>query len=120
VNQGYGQIACTSSIASIRGNGQAPAYSASKAFESIYMEGLYLKARRLKKSVTITDIQPGFVDTGQAKGDGKFWVSSVKKAASEIYVAIERKKKRAYITRRWGIIAFLLKILPGFIYKGFG
>jgi short-subunit dehydrogenase len=120
VNQGHGQIACISSIASIRGNSQAPAYSASKAFESIYMEGLYLKARKLRKDVAITDIQPGFVDTGQAKGDGKFWVSPVKVAAAEIFNAIERKKKRAYITRRWSIIAFFLKILPSFIYKRFG
>src|SRR5437868_8602054 len=33
-NQGSGQIACVSSIASIRGNSHAPAYSASKALES--------------------------------------------------------------------------------------
>src|SRR6266545_1281095 len=43
-NQGIGQIAATSSIASVRGNSQAPAYSASKAYMSTYMEGLHLKA----------------------------------------------------------------------------
>ena len=46
VNQGHGQIACTSSIASIRGNSHAPAYSASKAYESNYMEGLYFKTKK--------------------------------------------------------------------------
>jgi len=120
INQGYGQIACTSSVASVRGNSMAPAYSAGKAFESTYMEGLYLKAKRLKKNIAVTDIQPGFVDTHLAKGDGKFWVAPVKKAAAQIYKAIQKKKKRAYITKRWAIIAWLLKNIPGFIYNRFG
>jgi short-subunit dehydrogenase len=120
LNQGHGQIACTSSIASIRGNSMAPAYSAAKAFESTYMEGLYLKAKRLQKNIAVTDIQPGFVDTHQAKGDRKFWVAPVEKAAVQIYMAIKKKKKRAYITKRWAIIAWVLKYIPGFIYNRFG
>ena len=120
VNQGSGQLACTSSIASVRGNSHAPAYSASKAYESNYMEGLYLKAKKLKKDISITDIQPGFVDTGLAIGDGKFWVASPKKAALQIYQAIYKKRKRAYVTKRWWIIAQILKWLPDFIYKKFG
>lgn len=119
VNQGYGQIACTSSIASIRGNSHAPAYSASKAFESNYMEGLYFKAKKLKKNIAITDIQPGFVDTGLAKGKGKFWVAKASVAAAQMYEAIKNKKKRAYITKRWRLIAKLLKWLPDFIFKRF-
>ena len=116
-NQGYGQIACTSSVASIRGNPHNPAYSASKAFESIYMEGLFLKAYKLKADITITDIQPGFVDTGMAKGKGIFWMSKPSVAALQIYHAIEAKKRKAYITRRWWIIAKLMKWMPMFIYK---
>ena len=120
LNQGHGQIACISSIASIRGNNMAPAYSASKAFASTYMEGLWLKAKRLKKDIAITDIQPGFVDTHMAKGEGKFWVAPVRKAVIQIYNAIQKKKKRAYVTKRWAIIAWLLKWMPGFIYNRFG
>ena len=119
VNQGHGQIACTSSIASIRGNRHAPAYSASKAFESIYMEGLYYKAKKMKKNIAVTDIQPGFVDTGLAKG-GKFWVATPQEAAMQMYHAIKKKKKRAYITKRWWLIAILLKWMPGFIFKRIG
>jgi short-subunit dehydrogenase len=120
LNQGHGQIACTSSIASIRGNSMAPSYSASKAFESIYMEGLYLKAKRSHKDVAVTDIQPGFVNTNLAKSEGKFWVAPVEKAAVQIFIAIRKRKKRAYITKRWAFIAWLLKHLPGFIYNRFG
>lgn len=120
--KGKGQVVSVSSIASIRGNGHAPAYSASKAYISIYMEGLYLKARWFKKTnpgidIVITDVQPGFVNTKMAKGHGLFWVSSVDKAALEIYRAIRLKKRRVYITRRWGIIAWLMKHAPFFVYR---
>ena len=122
--QGHGQIAATSSIASIRENSQAPAYSASKAYLSMYMAGLHLKARRIKKKnpaidITISDILPGFVSTKMAKGEGRFWEAPVEKAAKQIFSAIQKKKRRTYITRRWIIIAWLLKWMPHFIIKRF-
>jgi len=117
VRQGWGQIAATSSIASVRGNSQAPAYSASKAFMSTYMEGLHFKSRRLRKRnpkirVSITDIQPGFVNTKMAKGKIRFWQAPVEKASRQIFAAIKKKKRKVYITHRWSIIAWILKWLP--------
>ncbi len=120
VSEGKGQIAAISSISAIRGNSFAPAYSASKAYMSTYMEGLYIKAAKLKLPVYITDIQPGFVDTPMAKSPEKFWVSSVEKAAQQMYSAITNKKRKAYITKRWWLIAKLMKIIPMFIYKKVG
>ena len=98
MNQGYGHMAVISSIASYRGNSQAPAYSASKAFQSIYFEGLALKARKArlsKKNITVTCIEPGFVDTKMAKSKKLFWVVPVDKAARQIIRGIERKKRRS-------------------------
>src|SRR6266496_96571 len=123
-NKGKGQIAATSSIASVRGNSQAPAYSASKAYMSTYMEGLHLKASRLKRkdaktSISITDVQPGFINTTMAKGKGRFWEAPVEKAARQIFNAIQKKRRKAYITRRWAIIAWILKWLPYSILKRF-
>jgi short-subunit dehydrogenase len=126
VGQGYGQIAATSSIASIRGNSWAPAYSASKAFMSVYMEGLHMKAKKMartnksKVNITITDIQPGFVNTKAAKGNGQFWVAPVEKVARQIFHAIEKKKWRVYVTRRWWLIAQLMKWAPGWMYHRVG
>lgn len=120
VPEGKGHIAATSSIAGIRGNSFAPAYSASKAYMSTYMEGLYIKAARLKLPIYLTDIQPGFVKTKMAKSNGQFWVSPVEKAALQIYTAIKNKKRIAYITKRWWLIAKLLHCLPMFIYKKIG
>jgi short-subunit dehydrogenase len=115
--QGHGQIAATSSIASLAGNHFAPAYSASKAFMSNYMEGLYLKAKKLKLRIYITDIQPGFVKTNMAKGPGRFWEATASRAAWQMFRAIKAKKFRVYITKRWWLIAQLIKILPGWLYR---
>ena len=71
----------------------------------------------MKKEIGITDIQPGFVKTAMAKGAGQFWSAPVEKAAHQIYNAIANKKRRVYITRRWWLIAQLLKIMPYWIYK---
>jgi len=116
VKQGHGHVVTTSSIAAIRGNSQAPAYSAGKAFQSVYFEGLYMKAKKMKWNVHVTDIQPGFVDTKLAQADKLFWVAPVTKAAKQIISAIDKRKRKAYITKRWWLIAQLMKIAPGFIY----
>ena len=70
----HGHIVGISSIAAIRGNGDAPAYNASKAFVSNYLEGIRQKVSKLNLNITVTDIQSGFVDTAMAKGEGLFWV----------------------------------------------
>ena len=124
VKQGRGQIAATSSIASNIESSHAPAYSASKAYMSMYMAGLYVKSRRLRKKdpsvkVYVSDIQPGFVATKMAKGKGRFWEAPVEKAARQIFSAIQNKKRKTYITRRWTIIAWLLRLMPYFIIKRF-
>ena len=120
VAQGFGQIAVTSSIAALRGNSWAPAYSASKAFMSNYAEGLNIKARRLKKNIIITDIKPGFINTKKAKGNKRFWMATPQKAAKQIVQAINKKKRIAYITKKWWLIAQILKILPYSIYRRLG
>ena len=94
----------------------APAYNATKAFQINYLEGLRQKASKLKMPITVTDIRPGFVNTNMAKGEGQFWVAPVGKAANQTFDAIKRKKKVAYISRRWRLVAILLKLIPGSLY----
>lgn len=117
LSQGTGHLVGISSIAAIRGNADAPAYNASKAFIANYLEGLAQKAVKLGFAITVTDIQPGLVDTDMAKGEGLFWVAPVRKAAAQIYRAIEKKKSHAFITRRWRLIGWMLKAIPNFLYK---
>lgn len=116
-DQGYGHLVGISSIAGLRGNKFAPAYNASKAYQINYLEGLRQKTRT--KNITITDIRPGFVNTDMAKGDGLFWVATVDKAVNQMYNAIVRKKKVVYVTKRWRLIAIILKIAPRWLYDRF-
>jgi short-subunit dehydrogenase len=117
---GQGQLAVISSVAALRGNSWTPAYSASKAYVSNYAEGLNIKARKLKTSIVVTDIRPGFVNTKMAKGQGQFWVAPVEKAARQIRAAITAGKRVAYITKRWRLIANIMKLLPFRIYRKIG
>jgi short-subunit dehydrogenase len=119
VTQGHGHLVTISSIAGNRGNRHSPSYSAAKAFQSTYFEGLYIKAKKMKIPLYITDIQPGFVDTKMAKGP-KFWVAPVEKAARQIVRAIGHKRRLAYITRRWWLVAKLFRWIPGWIYYRIG
>lgn len=115
--QGSGMLVAISSVAGLRGNRQSPAYSATKSYQIKYLEGLRQKAYRLGKSIQVLDVRPGFVDTKMAKGEGMFWIAPVQKASRQIYEAIRQKKSVVYITRRWKLVAGLLKILPGFLHK---
>lgn len=112
-----GHIVGISSIAALFPNSGCPAYSASKAFVSNYLESLRIHAYKEKMPIFITDIKPGFVDTAMAQRDIRFWVAPVEKAAKQIFDKIIKKKEHAYITRRWNLVAFFSKFLPKMLYK---
>lgn len=116
--QQFGHLVGISSIASIRGSRAAPDYFASKAYQKSYLEGLYIKTKSIKsKKVFITDIRPGFVDTPMALGDQLFWMVPLDKATKQIYNAIQKKKRVAYISKRWQLIAWVLKLAPAWFLK---
>lgn len=114
--QGFGHLAAISSVGGLRGSRHAPSYNATKAYQINYLEALRQKASHLNLPIHVTDIRPGFVDTDMAKGEGKFWVATVEKAAGQIYEAIKRKKKIVYVTTRWRLVAAILKRIPRPIY----
>ena len=114
--QESGHLVTISSVGGMRGEGIAPAYNASKAYQINYTEGLRKKAAKLSYPIHITDIRPGFVDTAMAKGEGLFWVTPLQKAVQQIYRAIFRKRKVVYISRRGRYVAMLLRIMPASIY----
>jgi len=54
---------------------------------------------------------PGFVETKMATGN-TFWKAPLDRATKQIYTAIKRKKKKAYITRRWRLVGFFVRNMP--------
>lgn len=115
--QGWGQLVGTSSVAAYTGSSDIPAYYASKAYVSNYLEGLRYKTRHLDADITVTTIEPGFVDTELA--GGTFWMCSPETAAGLMYRAIEKKKTHQFVTRRWRLVALLLTVLPERIKRQF-
>lgn len=114
--QKRGHLVTISSLAGIRGSGIAPAYNASKSYQMNYVEGLKQKTSKLHLPIYITDVRPGFVDTAMAKGEGLFWVVPIDKAVRQIYKGIAKKEKTIYVSKRWKIVAMLLRIIPSAIY----
>jgi short-subunit dehydrogenase len=111
-----GHIVGISSVSGIRG-GPNVAYNASKTYVSAYLEGLSCRSCAQRDGVFVTDIRPGFVDTAMAKGDGIFWKAPVEKAANQIFNAIEKKRRIAYVTKRWWLIGLLFRFLPFWVYR---
>ena len=114
--QEFGHLVAITSVAGIRGSRQAPSYNATKSYQINYLEGLRQKSTKSKKPIFVTDIRPGLVDTDMAKGEGLFWLMPVEKVAKQIFKAIKNKSKVVYVTKRWGLLGRLLKIMPRFIY----
>lgn len=116
-SQKHGHLVGISSVASERGFRISSAYSASKAFVSNYLEGLHHRSQKKGGKIYVTDIRPGFVETPMTeKNEKMFWVATVEKASKQIISAIRAKKRKAYITKRWWIIAKILRHTPGFLY----
>lgn len=118
--RGSGHIVGLSSVAAIRGGHGSPVYNASKAFVSNLMHGLRIKARRMRVKICITDIKPGHVSTAMMRGQrGAFWVIPAQSAARQIADAIAGKRAHAYITKRWRVVAWVMRLLPDWIYSRF-
>ncbi|MEO5819426.1 MAG: SDR family NAD(P)-dependent oxidoreductase [Vicinamibacteraceae bacterium] len=119
LRSGRGHLVGITSIAALRGNGAGATYAASKAFQSVYLDGLRDLALQSGLPIAVTEVQPGFVDTAMMKPERPLpalarWllVASPAKAARQIVRAIRKRAKHAYITRRYALIALVLQLLP--------
>jgi short-subunit dehydrogenase len=52
-----------------------------------------------------------------ALGEAVFWMVPLDKAAKQLYTAIKKKKRVAYVSKRWALIAFALKLMPAWVLK---
>lgn len=79
IKKNSGHLAVISSVAALRGGRESPAYNASKAYISNYLEGIRCKVKKSGMNITVTDIRPGLVDTVMAMGKDCFGFSRLKK-----------------------------------------
>jgi short-subunit dehydrogenase len=116
VQQKQGHFVGISSLDAVRGTPWAPTYSASKAFESTFMQGWRSTFEMAELPIYITDIRPGFIATYPLT-EGMFWVEPLDVAGQEIFKAIQTKEKIAYITKRWEKFAHYLLTVPDATYN---
>lgn len=114
--QGRGHLVAVTSVAAVRASGDAPAYGASKAFGSSYLDALRYWTVRRRLPISFTEVRPGFIDTAMMKAKHPIWVISPAQAAAGIIKAVDQRKKLVYIPRRWWWAAQLIKALPDWLY----
>lgn len=111
-----GRIACITSIAGTKGLGAAPAYSATKRFQSHYLECLSQQARMRHLPVRITDIRPGFVSTDLIAGSSYPLQLSATAVARHIVCAINQGKDVAIIDWRYRLLVSLWRLIPRWLW----
>ncbi len=114
--RGSGHLVGISSVAAHMSGGLAPTYAATKAFVSSYLNGMRSRAEYSKLPITVTTVEPGFVDTPMVKGT-PIWTASVEKAVAQLVPAIIDKKGHIYITKRWRYVAWLLNLMPKWLMR---
>lgn len=113
---GAGCIVGISSVAGDRGRVKNPAYNASKAALTCYLEAL--RNRLTRRGVHVLTVKPGYVATEMTSGQkGMFLVASAEKTAADISRAIRRRKQTLYTPWFWGWIMLIVRHIPSFIFR---
>lgn len=116
--QGNGHLAVISSIAGTKGIGIAPAYSATKRYQNIYIDALEQLAHLEKLNIYFTDIRPGFVDTDLLNDKNHYPMLMKPDVVGQLIVkALRRKKRVAIIDWRYSILVVFWRMIPRWLWK---
>lgn len=108
-----GTIIGISSVAGERGRRAMPAYAASKAALTTYLEAL--RNRLAVRGVRVVTVKPGYVATPMLAGarlPRLFPVITAERAAELILFAAERGSVTAYVPGLWRPVMALVRALP--------
>ncbi len=116
--QGRGHIAVITSIAGTKGLGPAPAYSATKAMQNVYLQALEQLANTRGLNIRFTDIRPGFVATDLLGEDKSYpMLMEVGQVAKKIVKAIEKKKHVRVVDYRWRLVTACWRRVPRWLWR---
>ena len=116
--QGEGHIAAITSIAGTKGLGPAPAYSATKAMQNVYLQALEQQAHARGLKIHFTDTRPGFVDTALLAGNFHYpMMLKPEKVAQEIVSAINSKQHIRVIDWRYRLLTALWRRIPRCLWR---
>lgn len=113
-----GDIAVISSIAGTKGLGAAPSYSASKAYQTTYIQALEQLSNMRHLHIRFTDIRPGFVDTPLlAGGRGYPMLMDVKSVARDLVKAVYAHRHVRVIDWRYRILVAIWRMIPKWLWR---
>lgn len=116
--KGEGNIAAITSIAGTKGLGPAPAYSATKALQTTYLQALEQQSRQRGLNISFTDIRPGFVDTALLNGDFPYpMLMQPETVARDIVRSIYRKRHVRIIDGRYRVLTFFWRLIPRWLWR---
>lgn len=116
--KGEGHIAAITSIAGTKGLGPAPAYSATKALQTTYLQALEQQAHQSRLNIRFTDIRPGFVDTALLSGTFKYpMLMKPEAVARDIVSSIISKRHIRVIDARYRVLTFFWRLIPNWIWR---
>ena len=112
-----GTIVGISSIAGDRGRRGAPAYNASKAGLTTFLEALRNRLSRF--GVDVVTIRPGFVDTAMTQGmEGLLWLISADRAAE---ITLQHARAGAgrdrHVPARWWLVSCVIRCMPSWLFR---
>ncbi len=111
-HNGGGHLVAITSIAGTRGLGIAPAYSATKRYQTTYMESLTQLAAIERLPIVTTVIKPGFIDTELIAGSHFPATLSLPYASRLIYRAILKQRPTVVINWLWRVVVMFWHLIP--------
>lgn len=112
-----GHIACITSIAGTKGLGAAPAYSATKRFQSHYVQCLAQLARIRGLHIKFTDLRPGFVATDLIAGSRFPLQMRADDVARCMVRAVKHGRRRMVIDWRYALLVALWRLIPDGLWE---
>lgn len=113
-----GRLVAITSIAGTRGLADLAVYSASKAFDSTFLEALRQRADRNGVPVRVVDIKPGWTRTPLLDSDKSYLLEMDENiVCQKIFNAILHARRTVTVGLRWRILCFVQRHLPNWLWE---
>lgn len=108
-----GTLGAISSVAGTKGIGEMAAYSASKCYQSTYIDALEQLSVKLGAEINFCDIKPGWTRTPLLDPSEKYLMAmSEEKVVIETVKALMRKSRVKVIDTRWRMLCAVWRRIP--------
>jgi short-subunit dehydrogenase len=117
--RGGGRLTVFSSVAGDRGRKPVAIYGASKGGLSVYLEAMDHKFHA--QGLSVLCVKPGFVKTAMTAGlKPPPFAGEPEQVARDVVRAMDEKRAMIYTPPMWGLVMFVIRLLPRFVMRKIG